>query len=426
MRITVVGGGSTYTPELIEGFADRATSLGIDELVLHDVDAQRLQVVGGLARRILAARGCDLPLLLSTDLPEAVRGASAVLVQLRVGGQSTRLLDETVPNRFGLVGQETTGAGGFFKALRTVPVVLDLAETVRAEAGPDCWIVDFTNPVGINTRALLDAGHRAIGLCNVGIGMQRWLAELLGVAAERLRLDHVGLNHLTWVRRVELDGVDVLPELFDRPGFDAFVERRCGLPLDCARTLAALPSYYLSYYYATDLAFERQLSGTHRAAEVVEIERELLRSYADPQLDHKPELLASRGGAFYSTAAAALVTSLLTGDGGHHYVNVRNGTTVAQLPPETVVEVPALVDRAGAHPVGLAPLPPEFLGLVQAVTAYETLTIEAALTGDPTVARRALVAHPLVRQWHRLDPAFEALLDAHRDLLPAFCGCDHD
>lgn len=422
MKITVVGGGSTYTPELVEGFADRQRALGLTELHLHDVDADRLAVVAGLARRIMASRGIDGLVTTSTDLEAAVAGASAVLVQLRVGGQRTRLLDETVPLRFGLIGQETTAAGGFFKALRTVPVVLDIAETVRRVAGQNCWIIDFTNPVGINTRALLDAGHRAIGLCNVGISTQRWLAELLGLDADRVRLDHVGLNHLTWVRAVEVDGTDVLPDLFDRPGFAEWAQRRCGLPIDALRTLGALPSYYLSYYYATDLALAKQQGGEHRAEEVLAIERELLELYRDPHLDRAPELLTRRGGAFYSTAAAALATSLLTGDGAHHYVNIRNGSAVPGLPPEAVVEVAAHAGLEGALPSTLRPVAPELLGLMQAVTSYETLAIEAATTGDPRTARRALIAHPLVRQWAQVDGVFEALLEAHAAHLPAFAA----
>jgi 6-phospho-beta-glucosidase len=422
VRIAVVGGGSTYTPELIEGFARRAGVLAVDELVLHDVAADRLDVVGGLARRILAAQGSPTRLATTTSLESAVDGAAAVLVQLRVGGQQARLVDETLPGRFGLLGQETTGPGGFAKALRTVPVVLGIADTVGKLARPDAWIVDFTNPVGIVTRALLDAGHRAIGLCNSAIGFQRRLAATFGVAPDRVRLDHAGLNHLTWIRRVLVDGVDRLPELLGSPAVEELAGDT-GLPADLLRTLGAIPSYYLHYFYCTDEAVRAQASGPQRAEEVLEIERTLLAMYADPTLDHKPELLERRGGAYYSEAAAALVTSLLTGDGAHHYVDVRNDGTVAGLPDEAVVEVPALVDTAGPHPVPVAPLAPEMLGLVQAVTAYEVLAIEAALTGNRRTALRALVANPLVRQWHLAVPLLDALLEANRRYLPRF-GAD--
>jgi len=413
VKIAVIGGGSTYTPELIEGFAARADVLPVDELVLEDISEERLDIVGGLARRILARTGHPARLVTTTSPDDAVDGAAAVLVQLRVGGQQARLTDETLPGQFGLIGQETTGAGGFAKALRTVPVVLDIASVVTKRAAPGAWIVDFTNPVGIVTRALLDDGHRALGLCNVAIGLQRRLASRLGVEPERVRLDHAGLNHLSWVRRVLVDGVDRLPELLADP-IDV------GSPAELMRTLGAIPSYYLRYYYSTNEVLRE--GGARRAEQVMEIEQQLLAMYADPALDRKPALLDERGGAYYSEAAAALVTSLLTGDGALHYVDLGNSGTITGLPDEAVVEVLATVDRSGAHAEPVAPLAPELLGLVQAVTAYEVLTIEAARSGDRSTALRALVAHPLVRQWETVVPMLDAILDAGRAYLPQFAS----
>jgi 6-phospho-beta-glucosidase len=419
MKIAVVGGGSTYTPELIEGFVRRADVLAVDELVLQDINPDRLDVVGSLAQRILTKQGYRGQLVTTTSLDDAVDGASAVLIQLRVGGQLARLVDETLPGKFGLLGQETTGPGGFAKALRTVPVVLGIAEVVAKRALPDAWIVDFTNPVGIVTRALLDEGHRALGLCNVAIGFQRKLADQFGVASDRVRLDHAGLNHLSWIRQVLVDGVDRLPELLHSDRAEELAAR-VDLPVELLRTVGAIPSYYLHYFYCTDRAVQAQTTGPQRAEAVLEIENQLLEMYADPALDHKPELLEQRGGAYYSEAAAALVTSLLTSDGGHHYVDLRNNGTIAGLPDEAVVEVPATVDAAGAHPVPVAPLAPEFLGLVQAVTAYEVLTIEAARSGNRSVALRALLANPLVRQWDIAVPLLDALLEANQQHLPQF------
>jgi 6-phospho-beta-glucosidase len=421
VKIAVIGGGSTYTPELIEGFARRTDVLAVDELVLHDISADRLDVVGGLARRILARQGFPGRLVTTTSLDGAVEGAAAVLIQLRVGGQAARFVDETLPGKFGLLGQETTGPGGFAKGLRTVPVVLDIADVVRQRAAPGAWIVDFTNPVGIVTRALLDAGHRALGLCNVAIGFQRRLAASLGVEADRVRLDHVGLNHLSWIRRVLVDGVDRLPELLASSHVDELAAAT-EIPVELLHTLGAIPSYYLHYFYCTDRAVQAQRTEEPRAAKVADIERTLLDMYADPALDHQPELLTQRGGAYYSEAAAALVTSLLTGDGGHHYVDLANHGTVAGLPDDAVVEVPSIVDLDGAHPVEVAPLAPELLGLVQAVTAYEILTIEAALTGSRRTALRALLANPLVRQWDLVEPMLDAILAANREHLPRFDG----
>jgi 6-phospho-beta-glucosidase len=419
VKIAVIGGGSTYTPELVEGFARRADVLPIDELVLHDVSQDRLDVVGGLARRILAKQQFPGRLVTTSSLDDAIDGAAAVLVQLRVGGQQARLVDETLPGKFDLLGQETTGPGGFAKALRTVPVVLAIADVVAKRADPDAWIVDFTNPVGIVTRALLDEGHRALGLCNVAIGFQRRLAARFGVDPDRVRLDHAGLNHLSWIRQVLVDGVDRMPELFGSAALDELVEE-IDVPAELLRTLGAIPSYYLHYFYCTDRAVHAQATGPQRAEEVMGIERTLLDLYADPALDHKPALLEQRGGAYYSEAAAALVTSLMTGDGAHHYVDLRNNGTIAGLPDEAVVEVPAIVDRAGAHALQVEALAPELLGLVQAVTAYEILAIDAARTGSRRTARRALLANPLVRQWDVVEPLLDELLSANRPFLPQF------
>ncbi|MGH3129416.1 MAG: 6-phospho-beta-glucosidase, partial [Gaiellaceae bacterium] len=298
MKIAVIGGGSTYTPELVSGLSRERDRIDVRELVLHDIDPERREVVGGMAARMLERQGFDGELIVTGDLDRALDGADFVLVQIRVGGQQARLSDETVPLACGCIGQETTGAGGFAKALRTVPVVLEIAERVRERSSSDAWIVDFTNPVGIVTRALRDAGHRAIGLCNVAIGFQRSFARLLGVDPERLVVDHVGLNHLTWVRAVWLDEreesppEDVLPDLLAAHG-DAIAEQ-VGLPRRLVDELGAVPSYYLHYFYAHDEVLAGQLDGVPRAAEVAEIERELLRMYRDPSLAEKPALLERR------------------------------------------------------------------------------------------------------------------------------------
>jgi 6-phospho-beta-glucosidase len=397
LKVVVVGGASTYTPELVTGLAARQDSLDVAELVLLDPDRDRLEVVAGFATRIVQAAGWSGRLIATADQGGALDGADAVLVQLRVGGQRARLHDETAPMAFGCIGQETTGAGGLGKALRTVPVVLDLAEEVRRRAAPHAWIIDFTNPVGIVTRALRDAGHRAVGLCNVAIGMQRRLAGMLGVEPRRVLVDQVGLNHLTWIRRVLLDDVDVLPELLDRHG--ARLAEHVELPVELLRELRAIPSSYLRYFYAHDLVEAEQRGGTPRAEQVQAIEAELLRLYRDPALVAKPALLEQRGGAYYSEAAIALLTSLVTDDGAVHEVDVPNDRVLTGLADDDVVEVPARVNRSGPHPLPQPPLAPELLGLVQHVAAYERLAVRAALSGDPADVRRALLAHPLVGQW---------------------------
>jgi 6-phospho-beta-glucosidase len=416
VKVAVVGGGSTYTPELVEGFVTRSDRLPVDDLVLLDIDMDRLGVVGGLAQRMVRRAGWAGTVELTDDPRRAVEGADFVIVQLRVGGNQARFRDETIPLRFDCIGQETTGPGGFAKALRTVPVVLELAELTAEIGAPGAWFVDFTNPTGLVTQALLDQGHRACGLCNVAIGFQREFAGMFGVEPARVTLDHVGLNHLTWERAIRVDGEDRLPELIADPPVDEFE----GSPIELIRALGAIPSYYLHYYYRTADVLEHQRTHRTRAEEVLEIEAGLLELYRDPALDTKPKLLEERGGAWYSDAAAALVASLHAGTGDEQVVNVHNQGAIANLADDDVVEVPCTVDRDGAHAIATPPLAPEMLGLVQHAKAYERLAIEAARSGSRSRALLALMANPLVGDYDRAAPLLEALLDANRALLPRF------
>jgi 6-phospho-beta-glucosidase len=415
MKVAVVGGGSTYTPELVDGFARLQHLLPVEELVLTDPDQERLELVGGVSERILARQGHPGRLVRTTDLDQALDGGSVVLLQLRVGGQSARNVDETLPLECGCVGQETTGAGGLAKALRTVPVVLDIAERVRARADSTAWIVDFTNPVGIVTRALLDAGHRAVGLCNVAIGNQRGVAAHLSVDPSRVALDHVGLNHLTWTRRVLVDGVDVLSGLFDSA--PELLTSGSALPPDLLRRLGVWPSYYLRYYYAHDAVVAEQKAAPSRAAEVAAIERQLLDLYADPALDEKPALLQKRGGAYYSEAAVNLVASLVSDRGDVQVVNLRNDGTLPFLDDSAVIEVPARVGGAGVTAEPVAALEPLYAGLVGHVSAYEQLALDAAIHGGRDRVYRALLAHPLIGQHDPATRLTDLLLDANRDHL---------
>ncbi|MGC4996558.1 6-phospho-beta-glucosidase [Streptomyces sp. DT195] len=418
MRLTVVGGGSTYTPELVDGFARLRDTLPVTELVLVDPAADRLELVGGLARRIFARQGHDGRIVTTSDLDAAVAGADAVLLQLRVGGQAARERDETWPLECGCLGQETTGAGGLAKALRTVPVVLDIAERVR-RANPDAWIIDFTNPVGIVTRALLREGHRAVGLCNVAIGLQRKFAALLGTEPGEVHLDHVGLNHLTWETAVRLggpDGEDVLPRLLAEHGDAVAADLR--LPRPLLERLGAIPSYYLRYYYLHDEVVAEQRVKPSRAAEVAALERELLAMYADPALDEKPALLARRGGAYYSEAAVDVAAALLGGGGSpYQVVNTVNGGTLPFLPDDAVIEVPASVGPAGAKPLPVPGVDPLFGGLMANVTAYEELALDAALRGGRERVFRALLAHPLVGQYAYAETLTDLLLAHNREHL---------
>ncbi|MGW4445352.1 6-phospho-beta-glucosidase [Streptomyces sp. NPDC004682] len=419
MKLTVVGGGSTYTPELADGLARLRDTLPVEELVLVDPAPERLEPVAAVSRRILARHGHPARITATADLEAGAEGADAVLLQLRVGGQAARNEDETWPLECGCVGQETTGAGGLAKALRTVPVVLDIAERVR-RVSPGAWIVDFTNPVGIVTRALLKAGHRAVGLCNVAIGLQRKFAALLGTAPGEVHLDHVGLNHLTWETAVRLggpEGPDVLPRLLAEHGDTVAADLR--LPRALLDRLGVVPSYYLRYYYAHDEVVDELRAKPSRAAEVAAMERQLLALYADPALDEKPALLARRGGAYYSEAAVDLTAALLTGDGSpYQVVNTLNAGTLPFLPADAVIEVPAAVGAKGAVPLPIPEVDPLFAGLMASVTAYEDLALEAALRGGRERVFRALLTHPLVGQYAYADTLTDLLLAHNREHLP--------
>jgi 6-phospho-beta-glucosidase len=415
MKIAVIGGGSSYTPELADGIGRLLPS--VTELVLQDPDAERLAAVGPVSARIMGRLGHQAAVRWTGSLDEATEGADALLFQLRVGGQATRHRDETWPLDCGCVGQETTGAGGFAKALRTVPVVLDIAQRAVDRAAPGAWIIDFTNPVGIVTRALRTAGFRALGLCNVAIGFQRWFAASLGVEPERVQLGHVGLNHLTWERSVLVDGKDVLPDLL-AAHVDEIAAHE-GLPAEVLLRLGMVPSYYLRYYYAHDKVLAEQRSAPTRAEAVAAIERELLKLYRDPALDTKPEILTKRGGAFYSEAAVDLLAALAgSGADSAQVVNVTNGDTLPFLPADAVVEVPATISASGAVPLPVDPVEPLLRGLIAHVFAYEELALDAAIHGGRDRVYDALLAHPLVGQYDVAECLTDRLLNENARYLP--------
>ena len=418
--MAVVGGGSTYTPELVDSLCDHEDRMVVDELVLLDPDSDRLEAVGGLADRMLRRRGWAGELVTTDDRHRAIDGADFVVIQLRVGGQAARHTDETLPIGFGCLGQETTGPGGLAKALRTVPLVLELAEETAHRGAAGAWVVDFTNPVGIVTQALLDDGHRAVGLCNVAIHVQRRIGHYLEVDPDGVEIEHVGLNHLTWVRSARVDGTDRLPELLDR--FGPELELESGVPAGMLRLLGALPSYYLHYYYCLhhELAEQSAPGWRSRAEVVAALETELLAQYRDPSLDTKPNKLSYRGGAFYSEAAVRLMASLHAGTGDVQVVDVRNDGSLPGLPDDAVVEIPCTVDGDGAHPLPQRALPHEMAGLVAHCKAYERLAVEAALSGSRETMIRALVANPLVGQYPLAERLADTLLSANRHFLPRF------
>ncbi len=406
MKIAIVGGASTYTPEFVDGLA--RLDLPVTELALIDPDGERLEIVAAFCRRILARAGSQCRITTTQSLEGAAEGAAAVLLQLRVGGQAARHRDETWPLECGCIGQETTGAGGLAKAMRTVPVVLDIANRVRT-VNPGAWIVNFTNPVGIVTRALLDDNHRAIGLCNVAIGLQRFVAELLEATPAAVELTHVGLNHLSWETDISVSGESVLPRLLDEFG-DKLAEE-IELPVTLLRSENLIPSYYLRFFYQHDLLVREGRGTPTRASAVAVIERELLDLYADPALDTKPEKLTQRGGAYYSEAAVALLGALLgQAEPSRQVVNLRNGGILPFLADEAVIEVSALVGPEGPTALDVGPVPPLVAGLTAHTSAYEELALDAAKHGGRDRVVRALLAHPLIGQLERAEPLADRLI----------------
>ena len=420
LEICVIGGGSTYTPELIEGFIETGNELPVATIALMDIDENRLRVVGELAGRMLRATESDIELRLTTQRKEALEGADYVITQIRVGGLACRIQDEKMPLQFGVVGQETTGPGGFAKALRTIPVLLDIAHDM-AEVAPEAHLINFTNPSGIITEALIKyTAIPTVGLCNSPIGFQQGIAQQLGVAPERIQLDYVGLNHLSWIRGVRLDGKDVFDQVLE----GAMALARAGestFSPELLETLRVLPSYYLTYYYNHDQVVAEQRRAEKTRGEVVqEIEAGLLELYADRNLRHKPRLLEKRGGAHYSTAAVAVISAIHHDKGEVHIVNTRNDGALPDLPPHCVVELPSVINGSGARAIPVAPMPPVIRGLTQAVKAYEELTVLAGVEGDGQAAIQALLAHPLVPSFAVAHGLWAAIKEANRAYLSQF------
>jgi 6-phospho-beta-glucosidase len=397
MHIVVIGGASTYTPELIDGLIGRAADLGLTTVTLVDPDDTRRTVVSAFCRRMVAHHGGQFVIHDTADRRAALqRVPQYVITQLRVGGQSARHGDELLGRRHGLVGQETTGVGGFAKALRTIPIMLDIAADMRAFC-PDALLVNFTNPAGIITEALVrHGGVKVIGLCNNAMTAQRGIAKTLAVDPATVQIEQVGLNHLNWIRRITVGGSDVTADILTQRMDELRGSDGVHVPAELIGMLQALPSSYLDYFYLTKAIVAQQQSGIPTRAEVVmDVERRLIERYADVHLCEKPAELMERGGAYYSTAAAALICSHHLGDGATHVVNVRNDGALPDLPADVVVEVPCVVDRTGAHPLRQAPLAPVMHGLTSQVKAYEQLTIRAAVEGNEVLAMQALLSNPL-------------------------------
>lgn len=430
MKVAVIGGGSSYTPELINGFMERHDSFPLTELWLMDVLPERLDIVGKFAQRMVAAKGSPFAVHLTTDQRAAVSGASYVTTQLRVGWMQARREDEYLGLRHGLIGQETTGIGGMAKALRTIPVLLSVAADMRAAAEPGAVLVNFTNPAGLVTQALSQYAPdvTSVGVCNAPFNMKMdvlaGLAEMgIVVEPERAHLDTLGLNHLTWHRGFTVDGEDVWPRVLEQAIARLRQDETPEWPPELVESLAMIPNYYLQYFYATDHKLaEQQKWPPSRAEQVMAIEEKLFAQYAEPDRSEPPPGLMERGGAYYSTVATQLLNAHYNDLNEQHVVNVPNRGAVADWPADWVLELPATVGRAGIVPIPTAPLPPAVFGLMQQVKMYELLTVEAAVHGDRDAAYQALLVHPLGPAADQVEAVLEDMLNTHRAYLPQFFG----
>jgi len=428
MKIAVIGGGSTYTPELVNGFLARVESLPLKELWLMDIDKERLDIVGGFAQRMAKANGDPFKVILSLDQREAIAGASYVTTQLRVGKMHARRGDEYLGMRHGLIGQETTGVGGMAKALRTIPVILDIAKDIR-EVAPGALLANFTNPAGLVTEALTRHASdvSAVGVCNVGITTKMEILEGLEKSTgrkfddENAMLNTLGLNHLTWHRGFTVDGEEMWPQIFPAYVDEMKNEVEPEWDIRTLESLGMIPNYYLQYFYYTDKKIAEQKEWPpSRAEQVMEIEKDLLRDYADPSLTEPPADLMKRGGAYYSTLATQLINSHYNDLGQTHVVNVRNNGAVKDWPVDWVLELPAKVDKNGIHPLHTDPLPAACFGLISQIKMFELLTVEAAVHGDRNSAYQALLTHPLGPKADKVEEVLEDMLETNRQWLPQF------
>lgn len=422
MKVSVIGAGSTYTPEVMEGFIRRRESFPVHELVLMDIDQRKLSIVGGLIQRMAAHSAPDMTVRLTMDLDDALKGSSFVLGQIRVGRLPARYLDESIPLKYGFIGQETTGMGGFMNGLRTIPQLLHIARRMEVLC-PDAWLINFSNPSGMVAEALLRySSIRSIGLCNIPINT---IADMkTAVGSEDITIETVGLNHLSWVTSVIKDGRECLPELIER-GYCG--DKPANLPKisfssDCMRACGGIPNCYLVYYYDRVHQLNKLQSASRTRAQVcMEIEESLLKLYQDEGLYSSPELLNKRGGHLYSEAAVSLADSIYNDTGDIHTVNVQNRGVLPYLDKTEVAEIACRVTRNGAEPLPIkAQGTPHMIQLIQTIKAYERLAVEAAVRGDRDAAMAAMLSHPLIGDYDKASACFTEMLEAHKTYLPQF------
>ena len=414
MKITIIGGGSTYTPELIDGLCTREKDLALEEVVLFDIDPDRLGVLSDFSGRMVNHAGARFRVIPSMDRRSAIEGADFILSQIRVGGQQARHRDIELGTRHGLIGQETTGVGGFAKALRTIPAVLEICRDIERYA-PEAWLINFTNPSGLITETILNhTSVRALGLCNIPIEMKMDAARELGVAPESVRLDYFGLNHLAWVRRIFVDGEDITDRVFTLLASGKVPANIPDLDYEpeFMEALRLLPLYYNRFYYYPRRMYETiRDKPKSRAQEVMEIEDQLLAVYREGKENTKPKMLEERGGAYYSKVAVDLVDAIVNDRKDERVVNLHNRGALEGLPDDAVVEIPAIVGRDGAEPLPVGAVDTHALGLIQVVKAYERLAIQAGVHRDYRAAFRALLTHPLGPEADKVGALLDELLE---------------
>ncbi|SDQ17095.1 6-phospho-beta-glucosidase [Virgibacillus salinus] len=431
IKIVTIGGGSSYTPELVEGFINRYKELPVRELWLVDIPegSEKLAIIGALAKRMVEKAGVPLEIYTSLDRREALTGADFVTTQIRVGQLDARAKDEAIPLKYGVIGQETNGPGGLFKGLRTIPVILDICRDIETYC-PNAWLINFSNPAGMVTEAVLRYSNitKTVGLCNVPVGMRMGVAEMLGVDADRIHIDFAGLNHMVYGLNIYLDGEtiteDVLDKLVSGNGLTMKNIVDLGWDKDFIRGLAALPCPYHRYYYQTSKLLEEEQEdfaekGT-RAQVVKQLEKELFDIYKNPDLTVKPKQLEERGGAYYSDAACSLINSIYNNKGDIQPVNTQNNGAIAGIPDDSAVEVNCVITKDGPKPIAVGDLPVATRGLVQQIKSFEQISAEAAVTGDYQKAMLAMTINPLVPSDTIAKNILDEMMEAHRDYLPQF------
>lgn len=431
LKIAVIGGGSSYTPELIDGFIKCYNEMKVDEIWLVDIEEgkEKLEIVGNLAKRMISNAKLKTKIVLTTDRKEAIRDASFVLTQLRVGGLDARANDERIPIENGIIGQETTGAGGFAKAIRTIPVILDICKDIKS-LSKDAWLINFTNPAGIMAEVVNKyTDVKVIGLCNVPITMKHNIAKALDVAVNRIHIELMGLNHFVWGKRVFLDGKDVtdivIKKLCDGAGLNMNNIPDLDWDPRLLESLGMVPCPYHRYYYMQEEILKEEIEsfrnkGLTRAVEVKEIEKELFDIYKDENLNTKPEQLEKRGGAYYSDAAVSLINSIYNDKKDIHTVNILNNGAITNIDNDVVVEVNAVVGKNGPMPICVGAAPNSIKGLIEVVKSYELLTVRAGVDGDRKAALQALSIHPLIPSFSKADKVLNELIDTNKQYLPQF------